>query len=677
VAGDGAPKQGPPGPAPGRGRPTPPVKALFWLQLAGFLLSVFLLSRWVNRWLTRWPALDPNVLPAVGWGWCAYLVIFWVGRAASAPVELGRGASTAVALGVPALALVLRLRRGTAPARGPGVFPADRGTLLLVGALVAAMLYVGPYLEYPADPVEYLYRVQSWEKARWMDYEGYGPHAHRFAAFAEHWLLRPSGISVGERGGLGVLAAAFEALLFWQFVRLGAVLTGHARWGWVAGVLSLAYFGFYAISFYRYTYLSGPLVSYVLYLEGLVLLVAAFRTEQWRYLLLVPPLAAAAWMNHEQGTLFLLVAASGFAVLLLVFRYRALSPPFRRVLLAATAAAAVIVLTAALLRPPVSPPGPLPTYFTESPGTLFGWKLHHHGLLMLEHAVGLPGWLTLSAGILLLVRSQGSRGLDLAAALAVWPFVLLLAPPSYEILGRFMNLETLHRLLYGAAYWVLPAALVGHAVERLRARGRTGAAGALTVAFVLAAVAGGFVARSPIHGRLDHVFYRPDPRLDGRNLEGLVRYVRGHAERDCVDPYPDPRYRPIRRYVLSDTYVNSYLQATGYFYAASNRRGADGLESPPIGLTVALRDGLEYPEFRAIVRQTAVCYVILYRAAGGPKSWLGAATGHWPADFAQTAREYSPRLVEWVTTRPDDFALVFAEGPVRVYRPRGGAAGGS
>jgi hypothetical protein len=166
------------------------------------------------------------------------------------------------------------------------------------------------------------------------------------------------------------------------------------------------------------------------------------------------------------------------------------------------------------------------------------------------------------------------------------------------------------------------------------------------------------------------VFYRPDPRLDGRNLEGLVRYVRGHAERDCVDPYPDPRYRSIRRYVLSDTYVSAYLQATGYFYARFDRRGFRGLETPRTGLTVAPDDRVPLQEFRAIVTATPVCYVILYRPADLPRSWLGALSGHWPGDFAHTGRQYSRRFVEWITSRPDEFQLVFEEGAVQVYRPR-------
>jgi hypothetical protein len=648
------------------------VGALFPLQLVGFGLSLVLLSGAINRRLRhRFPWLEPAYLPAVAWGWCVYLALYLAARALAAPVEPVRASFTALALGVPLAAAglaVARRRRPTAPpARGPAECLRDRATLVLVAAFVAGMVVVGPYLEFPTDPVGYLYRVQAWEKVRWADYAW--EHAGRFAPFAEHWLLRPSGIDAGDRAGLAWLSALMQGVLLWQVIRLGTLLTGEAVWGWLAGLLSLGYLGYDALSFYRYVVLAGPLLSYIAFLEGLILVVGAFVRGDWRYGLLLPPILLLSWTSHEQGTLFLLDAVTGLAVLLLVFRYRSLAPAFRRILLGWTAAGLVAIVALLALRAPLDPVTEAPDFYTGILGSVLGRPVRYHAALMLHHMIGAVGWVTAAAGLAVLLFARPNRALDVAAALSVWPLLVLWNPLAYEALARVMSLQTFHRLVYGSPYWVLPAVLLGHWAGRLGARQ---AARAAAGAGLLLLVALSWWAGPPVYGRMRHVWLRVDPRLDGSNLGPLVRYVRAHAERECRDPHPDPRYRPIRRYVLSDGYVNSYLQATGYFYAASSRRGDDlGYESPALGVTVGLEPAMDYARFRAVLRDRAVCYVILYQQDAPLWSWLGATTGHWPPDFARTARLYAPRLVEWVTGHPDDFALVFHDGPIRVYRPRG------
>ena len=139
-----------------------------------------------------------------------------------------------------------------------------------------------------------------------------------------------------------------------------------------------------------------------------------------------------------------------------------------------------------------------------------------------------------------------------------------------------------------------------------------------------------------------------------------------------MDPQPDPRLRPIRRYVLSDPYVNAYLLATGYFYTATTRwqRQLDGYESPPLGVTVGLEHGRDYDGFVSLLRKRSVCYVILRLREVPVVSWVGAISGHWPADYASPRHYYSPRLVEWVSGNPSTFQQVYEHAGNVVYRLR-------
>jgi hypothetical protein len=181
---------------------------------------------------------------------------------------------------------------------------------------------------------------------------------------------------------------------------------------------------------------------------------------------------------------------------------------------------------------------------------------------MLDDMLGVVGWATMLLAAAVLVRRPLARELDITAALAVWPLLVLWNPLAIAALSRLLPGETFHRLLYGSVFWLLPVVTLKHLVDRMRDTGQADA-GALfarvAVATTLVLAALSFSSDPPLHGRLHHVWDRVDPRLDGGNLGPLVRFVRHHAARECVDPLPDPQVRPIRRYVLSDPYVGSYL----------------------------------------------------------------------------------------------------------------------
>ncbi|NJO19780.1 MAG: hypothetical protein HC838_06510 [Spirulinaceae cyanobacterium RM2_2_10] len=301
----------------------------FLLQLAVYLISLLALSRWSNQALSRWLKLDGRYLPAWSWGWVVYFFIYLVGRQFGLSVAWGRSLYTAIAFSIAGIAL-LRWAWQTRRHRKPRLPPRDELlTVLLVGLFVTGAIAVGPYLEFPSDPVDYFYRIQAWEKARWLNYGGLGQYA-TFASFSNHWLLKPSGVDQGDRTAVNILSALWQGLLFWESIRLAKVLTHSWRWGWLAGVLSLGYFGYNAISFYRYSTFAGAMLAQIVYLEALLVIFAVFLTERWRYTLLLIPLLTLAADSHLQAVLFQLNALVGCATLSLLFRYGTLTRAFRR-----------------------------------------------------------------------------------------------------------------------------------------------------------------------------------------------------------------------------------------------------------------------------------------------------------------------------------------------------------
>jgi len=641
----------------------------FLLQFVAYLVSLLVLGRWVNFLLEKHLGFEAGYLPAWSWGWSVYFALYLAGRWMGLPVAWLLGCYTGLALGVASWGLVAaarRLRRGESLALGRA---GDRGTLLLVGLVVLGAMAAGPYLEFPSDAVEYFYRIQAWEKARWMSYSGLG-YYNNFSSFTNYWLLRPAAVTWGDRASVAALSAVWQGLLFWQFVRLGCWLTGCRAWGWLAGLLSLGYFGYDAISFYRYTTFASAMLGQIVYLEALLVIFAVFLTERWRYALLLLPLLLLGANSHLQAALFQFNALAGCAVLSLICRYGTLSQRFRRSLLLLVGGGLGVSL-ALLLRP----------WHAENVGAgyrhlhLFNLAPDWGEVLLLSRygplskVLGLVGWLGLVVAIAVLLYRRPERKLDLTAMVAVWPVLAVLNPLLVQGLMRVMAVELLHRLLYGSVVWVL---LVG--VLQAGARSRLGwklgrglvFAGMGVVAAVLSWLPG-----NPIYGKMAHVWHRVDPQLDGSDLQPVLRYLRANAPQVCTDPVASlaPHLKPIRSYVLSDPYVNTYLLNTGYFHAATNRGDRWAPESPNLGLSVGLEQqpDLTYAEFQATLREFGVCYVVLYRPQKRVTSWLGRTSGHWFPEYAQTQRFYAPKLLRWVRYS-GDFEMVFEAGGAEVFR---------
>ena len=437
----------------------------FILQVIGFFISVILLNHWINLLLTRRPFFNLKYLPCFAWGWFIYFAIYMIGGWTSAPVASVRMIYTGIALVIPILAGIGWLSRPHASLwqRRRQDLPVDPGTLLLVCTFIGGMIYVGPYLEFPSDPVEHLYRIQAWEKAIWTNYSDdyYANVVSRFAYFFEHWILQHSDLSLGNRIGLAFLSPLLQGMLFWQFIRLTKIFTQVTYLSWLGGLMSLGYLGYSSISFYRYTVLSGTLLAHIVFLEGLILIIATFSKEEWRYLFLLPPLLAFCFKNHEQETLLQLNAFAGLCTILSIFRYKNIARKFRIVMLIVIITVVLFSVVICLNKAIIEDNTSNVTNLVSIP-TLWGGTMQFHRFEQLNEMIGILGWVSLISAVLVLLFNRPCRNLDIIACLCIWPFIIVWNPLAVEVLLRFIPIDASHRLIYGSLYWIFPIVLLQH-----------------------------------------------------------------------------------------------------------------------------------------------------------------------------------------------------------------------
>ncbi len=295
--------------------------SLFFLfKLGCYWLSVIFLTQWINRLLNRRHYFSAKILPCFAWGWLLYFALYMTGLWAKISVAALSMLFTALAVGSACAGLLSWLYSLRSPLRLRllrSEIPLDLVSLGGTAAFMLGMMLVGPYLEFPSDPLEHLRRIQSWERVIWTQ-DVYSVYALRFSYFWSHWLLQDSGITWGERQGLGIFCAVLQGMLFWSFIRVTKQFTSKKTVAWLGAIFSVAFFGKDVFSFYSYYVLASTFTTYLVFLEGLLLLLHCFQQQQFRNLWLLPPLLFFCVQNHAQEALLLLNAGLGLCVLLLL-----------------------------------------------------------------------------------------------------------------------------------------------------------------------------------------------------------------------------------------------------------------------------------------------------------------------------------------------------------------------
>ncbi|MBF0289403.1 MAG: hypothetical protein HQM14_16425 [SAR324 cluster bacterium] len=668
---------------------------VFLIQLLGFFGSLLILTSWINRILSRRSYFDHKFLPCFAWGWCVYFLVYILGSRWSASVEMVHLIFTGMAFGIPCLAgLWYWVRCSPAgPQRRSHNLPLEKGTLLLVGLFVGAMINVGPYLEFPSDPLYHLSATQSWETARWLNVVEDRPS--HFVYFVNHWLLQSSNISWGERGGVAFLTAVLNGMLLWNFIRFTRSFSQNVWVGWGGGLASIGFFGTSIFSYYRYYALADSFVAYLVFLEALLLVCACFFKERFRHLFLLPPLLAFCWQNHPQEVLLLINAAGGAGILLLLFRYQKLSGYFRKPLVVIVGLGFLgFLLVFSLTKAPIVSQEE-EFYLQKIMDGLLESSLYVIRFARLNNVMGIAAWIAMVGAAIVLFLSQSSKKLSILAALCLWPLVVLWNPLAINLLLRALpSSSVLYRLIFGSLYWVFLVVFLefvfAHRPWLFRLfpwltflkGGNRYLLRHLKMPAVLVLFLGiTLIPYAPVRGKIPHLFTKTEMELDGRELNQVIRFLRHEAPLRCVDPLLGNKYRPVRRFILSDPYINQYLLATGYFYTMTDRWRIIFPVEPEHrdfpnqfilrwfnDISKKLEGSSRIPVFPDVLREHSICYVLLYSGNSVPISRMGALSGHWAPDFVNSRHDYSQKLFFWISKYPQDFQLVFEDQSVQLFK---------
>ncbi|MBF0280914.1 MAG: hypothetical protein HQM13_24185 [SAR324 cluster bacterium] len=565
--------------------------------------------------------------------------------------------------------------------------------MLLTGLFVGIMVYIGPFLEFPSDPLYHLSATQSWETARSLDVVE-DRHSH-FVYFVNHWLLQPSNISWGERAGVTLLTALLNGILFLSFIRFTKLFSKKNYIGWSGAIASLGFFGTSIFSYYRYYVLADSFIAYLVFMEALFLVSGFFISERFRYLVLLPLLMAFCWQNHAQEVLLLANAVAGIGLGLFIFRYHKLSPNFRTQLfcLVGVGIFGVILIFSSTNTPLVSLQEEF--FLQRIMDGLLENPLYVIEFSRLNSAMGVGAWIAMVAAIVVLFSSKSSKKIVILAGLCIWPIVVLWNPLAISLLQRAIpSSSVLYRLIFGSLYWVFIVVFLEFIFDRRQQLSR------LLTRFSffqgsnfyrfrhlqLLAVLGVFlgitlIPHAPVRGKILHLLTKTESMHDGRDLNSVIRYLRQDAPFHCIDPYLGSKNLPVRRFILSDPYINQYLLATGYFYTMTDRwriiypNEPEQRDFPNQFILRWLKDIKRKPEgsdkspvFPDVLREHNICYVLLYSGDSVPSSRIGILSGHWAGDFVNSRHDYSKKLFRWIGKYPLDFQLVFKDESVQLYR---------
>ena len=659
----------------------------FSVVFISFLAFLILANIFFNKLLQRLFSFEEDVLPQLSWGLLVYFLIFRLARWLALPVIpimiLYEIVSIASFIFL-SLWLVQKIFNSERKWLASNIYRYGKFSLPL---LLAFMIFVslGAYLEFPSDPTLHLQSIQAWEKVIYMNF-GLGSKVYdRFIYFFQHWLLRYSDLNVGARSGLTLVGAMFQTMLVWQFVRITKLLTNNTLLGWLGGLMSIGYFGYDAFSFYRYTALGGATIAQISCLEGFILIISTFLKEEIKYLSLLPLILFFCYGNHEQETLLQLNAIVGISFLMLIFRRRQFTQKMVRVMTFIVVSALSFMVYSFITKKPLLvnlidiPNG---DFMLTNLFEINGHQIIIHNFAMLNTMTGFLGWCLAILAVILLLLNESHRKLDVMGAITAWPWIILLNPIGIKLLERYIPSVVFHRLIYGSLYWLFPIIALPY-LARLISRNwplnydsqaseylvSNLNSNLITYFSVSLLIVLSFNPNFPVQGKMSHFFFRPEPYLDGGNLQNPVGYLRKVTPNTCLDTRIESATLAIRSWVLSDPYTNTYLAGTGYFYTVSDRFGSPGFESDQIPLsTTVTQQEMSYSDFLSKVKEYNICYVFIHLTQQEVKSKTAEWVGHWPVSHADTRKFYSSDFIDWVSNNPQDFELEYENKESKLFK---------
>jgi hypothetical protein len=489
--------------------------------------------------------------------------------------------------------------------------------------LTLVLVLPGAYLEFPGDPWEHVRRLNL-SRADQPMRDG-SVFVFKFAYFWG-WSFLSWVEPAYQRWALGALSAFWQLLLSFQFYRFSRRLGFTSAWSRVQVLGVVAFFGTDVFSFLRYYALSSTPLAYIAYLRGAsaMLDLAEGKGSRSRSAVVLAACLAIITFNHLQELFLTAIFATAIVACHLGERLHATGRARPRIL--ALLLAWLLTLAGGRLVTAQALAFGLDRFGVPA---LWPW-LSRFGILRIWDprlnfwpAIGLVGLIALG---LALFRPRAHR---LLAAVTLAPVVVLLFPPLCLAFVAQSHPGNAYRMLFALPSTFMVVAVLRDVFHRISGGVNRGPLWAGVGIGLL-----GLVPAAPVWGKLPFQLYRTPAALSLVRLDEAAQwFLRNRKlEADCI----------VKSDGVTEFAIASLLGRRSTIERVSGRHLIFGRWGPWTFSGPAEMDA--FRKFVGLCGYLAPETGAYPPAAACGRSWIGAQSGHWPADSACLAAQLPPRL---------------------------------
>ncbi|MBF0361088.1 MAG: hypothetical protein HQK49_08760 [Oligoflexia bacterium] len=597
-------------------------------------LSIVLISSTVNYLVARFLSKCELIfLPKFSYGALIYFLLFFVLRAKHMEVAVAITFFKYFSITLNFLYIIVSRKN---------LF--KNFNLLLFSVTISIFIFflsIGPFHEYPADPVQHLLTISKCFAAKTLD-EIQISHFNYFLS-----LLMIGKIDfVSNYFCLKIYSALVQTCLFYLFYRFTFLLTKNIHLSFAGALLSLCYFGTNVFSFYQYYTFAKSFFAYFAYIECMIIFVELLRSKKFSYLLYMFPVLLVCLVGHLQEVLFIYVQLI-FAPILYVFLSKNDSRDEKnftyKILIFGLLNISLIFVMFRFF--PQKFNGNLDMNFLFQLNKIFHFLPSYIAVTKFSFSsvffktVGIFGVLAILLAIIFFIfsiKKQRDSTYTIITAISLAPIIVLSCPLTVYVLCKMMSSYLLYRLLYGSFYWIAFPVLLFYFLNKITDQKillfKKGSILSLFWAIIIITIAVSFYPSHPFWGKTYALIHKSQKENNGLVLTELIRFINSNPEiknkKFLSDGYTEV-YLSIHRVdvVMGERYYEHSLIMSDVFFK----------ETFPTKNAIKIKKHAEHLKGNAIIvnRQHS-------------KSEFGEISGHWRESDTNTASKYSDHFMSYI-----------------------------
>ncbi|MBF0208932.1 MAG: hypothetical protein HQK53_18885, partial [Oligoflexia bacterium] len=574
------------------------------------------------------------------YGFVLYFLLFQALRSAGVTTLVAVAVFNVVAALLNLLFAILFLKTGSG-----GESPKRAFAIVGVHLLIFTFfLFVGPYHEYPSDPVQHF---------KFISQVGYSKNLSEiplnFFNYFFIYLLTGKVDLLTHYYNLSIYSALVQTALFYLFYRLTFTVLPKRSLAVTAAILSLCYFGTNIFSFYRYYPFAKSFFTYFAYLESMIVLIETIKTKRIMLLSLILPMIAYCATSHLQEALFIYLQLT-LVPIIMFFSLNKSSIKESRFHYKMLGISLLNIVLFALVFPYIKK---FDTYY--DPVFLFLLKrvfpLLPESIAITSFSFSSPffrtagffGILAIIISILFLLKWKVvDEKVTALAAITAAPVLVIFCPLTVYFLGKIFPCYLLYRLLYSSFYWIILPILIyyflsGQAFwQKTRTKLYTKKA-VLFSGFLLLVLLSYKMPSLSWGGRGEHLVYRPSPESDGRSISKLIHHLGS-----------TPKWN--NTVFVSDGYTEVFLKIHGFKVSVGDRFYTNRMIGEEYFWKKSLmNDPVQIK--KAIGREVGSKSVAIIINKQSKNSENGQKSGHWKKEETNSLSLYAHTFLETLFTK--------------------------